>query len=718
MKTTIKMLMISIILIIPTSIAFTNLPQPQQSSPNITTTFTTQDLDTPKFYLLPPNTIFTSITITNHEYQKVSSPKPEINFYTTNDINSSQPPTPNNISNIIYSSPYQQTLLKKGNIDIIRLQVPSTYYTNSYKYTTTSITLTINYQETQKSLVPTEVPSNIYTKIENKGLLTNPNFKPLSNGSEYDPQSPDYEYLIITHSDLWQTFNDNFKDWKIANDDKINNILIVNVSDITTWGNYTVNDTYGDATNNSNGNHWIPDDKEVNVNWSYFNDTQAQLRNYLRHCYDNYGTRYVLLGGNRTRVPPRMIRTYAYAGPASGWKNVDSHASDMYFACLHYSMNNNTNTYFMENEAHGGGTSYNFDEIDWGFDLCVGRAVVYTTTELNDWINKTKNYVNGNSQGNYLACQMCAAEDGGYSITNSTWVARPDLGSEYIYGIGNEFASNQTFVNNQNITRAQWDIMEDYANGDISGYDGINMLFTSGHGTNPCSATFWDNYKPSLLTNEETPGFVYIESCLVGRFGTYDTSCIEQWMKSNVSLYGGIVNSAYGWFGVSTWYVYALVREMFNSTLGNYTNCFCLAHNDGREYIGHTECTPVQGVAAMTYKETNFFGDPALGYIWYDQTSDTAPQFIHIDNGVNMTTVTNSTPTFNWSIVSESSQYWLQISNNDTFLSLVVNLSNITEFNFPSHYSQNATNVSFTLPDEYALPDYKTYYCRVRGYNK
>ncbi|GAH31662.1 unnamed protein product, partial [marine sediment metagenome] len=103
--------------------------------------------------------------------------------------------------------------------------------------------------------------------------------------------------------------------------------------------------SYSDATNATNGNPWVPDGKEITSNWDMFNDTQAKIRNYLRYAVLG-NCEYVLLGGNKDIVPPRMICSWADGtGDCSGPDDDTSHASDMYYACLHYCMNNNTNSY-------------------------------------------------------------------------------------------------------------------------------------------------------------------------------------------------------------------------------------------------------------------------------------------------------------------------------------------------------------------------------------
>lgn len=99
-------------------------------------------------------------------------------------------------------------------------------------------------------------------------------------------------------------------------------------------------------------------------------------------------------------------------------------------------------------------------------------------------------------------------------------------------------------------------------------------------------------------------------------------------------------------------------------------------------------------------------------------------QFIEIGGGTNGTVVTSSTPTFNWTNISQTQGYWydvisyrLRIANDSNFTDIVVDLSNITKKNtyLSSYIVDNSTTISFTLPAKYALEKSKTYYCDVRS---
>ena len=632
----------------------------------------TPKLDNVEFIELPEGKVFSNFEIISKAETKTKvSEVPKQTFYTTETVLGKTTDIKR-----VYNEPFTLDVLKKGKKDVIRIFVPSTYYDTEYEFKNDHITFRVYYEgETV--------------------------FSPL----KYNPQNPDYEYVIITNESFWEIVYNYYKDWKISNDTKINNILIVNVSTILNQTNCSVNGTWGDGTNTTGGNPWIEDGKEVTSSYELFNDSQAKIRNFLRYCYTIHGTRYALLFGNKNAVPPRMVCSYAintYPGCVGSFYNDTSHASDMYYACLHYNMNNNTNSYFMENDMCGSP----FDEIDWGFDLHVGRVLVSHPFEGFFWINKTKYYV-ANNQSNYTSWCVDASKDVSGSITNQTWNGYYE--GWFGPGIGDEFPENISFINEKNITQTQWSILDDYANGNAGGISGFVLIYHSGHG-----GTLWTPYQPNNLDNYNVPNFVFTEGCSTADFGTDTSSRMEDWISDDGSAFGGVSNSAYGWFVASTYYGEQFMNEIFNNSN---TSILCEALERSKESVGHG----VDSVWGMIVKETNYFGDPALEWVWNEtgyvpQLDDI--QFIDINGGTNHTTIFSGTIIFNWTGNTTVSKYQLQIAYDSAFTSLAVNLSNISDIDFYSYYVVVDSNISFTLPEIYHPPYYNEYYCRVRGYYK
>jgi len=469
------------------------------------------------------------------------------------------------------------------------------------------------------------------------------------------------DYLIITDELFWDELKTEFKDWKIARDDKISTIEIVNISSILATTECWVTGTYGDATNESSGNPWIEDGEELTSSFSLFNDTQAKMRNFIRMHVSLYGTKFVLLAGNKDIVPVRMFCSYAHSGPSGRWYNDTSHASDMYYSCLENNFNDNLNTRWGENTFGDGVFWANvsaYDNIDWTYDVTVGRVLAETEQEMIHWINKTKAYVESNEQ-TYLQSGIVASKDTSNKINSYVWSQ-----------IGDEFPENITFVNGKNITQEQWNIIDDYCNGEVDGFEGIGLLYHSGHG-----GTLYTPYRGSSLNNANAPNFLYTEGCGSANFGSTTGSRMEEWLSDDGGAVAGIANSAYGWFIASTWYSEEMFDLMFNS---GSERCFAKAHDQARENIGWE----LHSVAPMIVKETNYFGDPALEFNWYEiEPESQSPVFsneypsngtININTSLNWQIDIEDESTFDVNISCSNGQWaiWDNQTNNTFSLEL------------------------------------------------
>jgi len=153
-----------------------------------------------------------------------------------------------------------------------------------------------------------------------------------------------YDYVIITESNLanaspyppdvreWYTFQDlaNYKNLKGIN------TTIINISDIK-----------------SNPFYW-------NTTSQMFNDTQAQIRNFIIDAFKNWGIKYVLLGGhlvdeNGAELIPTRFLWYNLGSSTARHKDSNL-PSDFYYACLNGSFNGDYDEYWGEigDGGHGG----------------------------------------------------------------------------------------------------------------------------------------------------------------------------------------------------------------------------------------------------------------------------------------------------------------------------------------------------------------------------
>lgn len=114
-------------------------------------------------------------------------------------------------------------------------------------------------------------------------------------------------------------------------------------------------------------------------------DQPEKLRNFIRHAFENWNTRYVLLGGDADKgsevVPTRRCKTdlrYVYMDGSS----INIHemmACDYYYCALDGDFDANHNGYYGEPE----------DDIDLEAEVAVGRAPVDNAAQVDNFVRKT-----------------------------------------------------------------------------------------------------------------------------------------------------------------------------------------------------------------------------------------------------------------------------------------------------------------------------------------
>jgi hypothetical protein len=204
-----------------------------------------------------------------------------------------------------------------------------------------------------------------------------------------------YEYVIITNEYLE---NSDFQRL-IQHKSQYINSTIVTVEDILNNPDFEVNGTYGDATNEANGNKWIEVGKEVTINFSRFDDTPARVRNFLRFAYDEWQTKYILLGGDVKIAPERKLRineTWWYSGLATLWTFANIR-SDLYFAALDGTWNDDFDEFF------GEASNYSVDdEADFIAELYIGRAPVESKRDVKIFVDKVISFETSEKPENML----------------------------------------------------------------------------------------------------------------------------------------------------------------------------------------------------------------------------------------------------------------------------------------------------------------------------
>lgn len=107
-------------------------------------------------------------------------------------------------------------------------------------------------------------------------------------------------------------------------------------------------------------------------------DLQKTIRNFLVLAHDQWGTRYLLIGGDWEAIPSRIV--WSDMSPYPEFDHLEF-PSDLYFACLDGTWDADGDGIYAEFSTEG-------DDPDLEPELAVGRAPVETLEESEIFVNK------------------------------------------------------------------------------------------------------------------------------------------------------------------------------------------------------------------------------------------------------------------------------------------------------------------------------------------
>ncbi len=310
-------------------------------------------------------------------------------------------------------------------------------------------------------------------------------------------------------------------------------------------------------------------------------DLADRIRQFIADAYTNWGTEWILLGGDSEVVPQRGV--YASVGGT-----VDSSLpTDMYYACLDGPWNADGDSIWAEaTDGAGGG------DVDLYPDVYVGRAPVSNTTEVANFVAKTVWYET-NPHPN---------------ATTAVWLG--------------EKLDDQTYGSYSGIPIAQqtipddWNLIEHYdSTATWSGSDLLADLNASPHFVNHLGHTN-EVYNARLLVSDvagltnSAPYFMYSQGCYSGAFDLRDVSIAEQHVVGQAGAFGTVMNSRYGWYAPgstpagSHYYAMEFWDAVFNEGLNHMGQANHDSKVDNLFRVGST------GVYRWIHFETTLFGDP------------------------------------------------------------------------------------------------------------
>ncbi|MBN2373659.1 hypothetical protein JXL19_07725, partial [bacterium] len=433
---------------------------------------------------------------------------------------------------------------------------------------------------------------------------------PLSGGSFLDP-SKGYQYIVITNQALKDagtdyTFQDllaHRKMWGIQTD--ANAVFTVE------WIDAVYDGTRPDGTS----------------------DLATKIRNFITDAYNTWGTQYVLLGGDADG---------ADAGGESGDNIVPARylygiyfkktlvtplfiPSDLYYACLDGTFDNNGNGVYGEIDDGDGG-----NDVDMLAEVFVGRAPVDSEGELSNFVRKTIQYDNHWPTEPYLNDALLVGEKWTDDIPGNGWVLSEQLigicdeGGYHTDGIPADWDIERLYDNDPNIPNPPGEVLyEDHFVPKIN--NDIHLVNVMGHG-NENSFIKRDNPDLGLLHNAKYC-LIYSQSCFNGSFDNLEVigneldfytkfkavDCIaEHFLADEHGAFAFIGNSRFGLYSKISLNSpsQSFNREFYDAIFSEQRAILSMAHQDSRE-----DCIGLAIVDTdyrLCYYELTLFGDPAV----------------------------------------------------------------------------------------------------------
>jgi hypothetical protein len=334
-------------------------------------------------------------------------------------------------------------------------------------------------------------------------------------------------------------------------------------------------------------------------------DVQEKIRNCIMDYYDNYGTRYVLLGGDKGVIPPRDFWVESWP---DGY--VDEMPSDMYYSCLDPDCTFDGNGNGLYGEPTDGP---NGADVDLYAEVFVGRAPVTAPYEVQNFVNKTLDYEGTTDE--YLRTVYMLGEHLGFSgvseyATDSLEQIRLGSDADGYTTIGFEDSPYANFFEtpylyespNESWTSSQlMEIMN----------TGAHIFNHLGHANQYINMQIFVGELDSLENTDYF--FVYSQGCLSGAFDV--TDCFAEHITTiEAGAFAVIMNARYGWGetdstdGPSQRYN----REFWHAYLGeNYSKISVMNQYSKERNIYRIN----ESCMRWCSYELNLFGDPELTLI-------------------------------------------------------------------------------------------------------
>ena len=421
---------------------------------------------------------------------------------------------------------------------------------------------------TRTVLLSTDIDS-VLPVIDNPDILADHGY--YQNNS---PQNDPKRYLIVTSDALTDEFS-RLADWKTSRG--ADQPLLVN----STSGVFTV------EWIKSNPSYW----GDPISHGGKGNDTQTQIRNFIKDAHGKWGTESVLLGGDDEIIPARLVRV-------TGQYSADIPA-DIYYSGLDGDWDTDNDGVYGEGTGIGGGLAG--DEADLLSEIGVGRATVDNVEEAANFVSKDISYER-NYAGNYLNKSL---------MVGNKLDDRPTWGGDY-----KDEVVEETFPTSNPDLSIQRLYEEDgtFSKGALLSAlnQGVHIVNHMGHGSTSSFADLTINDVESLSNSQYF--VLYSQACNIGAFDeatSGETEAIaEHFTSSDHGAVAMIVNSRYGWYspgstnGPSQAYDIQFFDAIFNQRIRSLGDALSDSKEDLASSVGSI------GAMRWCYMAINLLGDP------------------------------------------------------------------------------------------------------------
>ena len=336
--------------------------------------------------------------------------------------------------------------------------------------------------------------------------------------------------------------------------------------------------------------------EDIYINYSGIDEAE-KVRNFIIDAYSNWGTQYVLLGGDTNIIPMRKLWAQSYAsGPA------DDIPSDLYYQCL-------DGNYNSDGDDKWGGINDGPDgtDVDLLAEVYVGRASAENAEEMSNFVYKTLAYKNTPASSPFLRNVLMVGEHlgfGGVAEYAKPMMEEIRLGSDSHNYVTLGFSYSPNFL--VDTLYDQDDVWPKNSIINAVNEHDVGIINHLGHANVEYIMKFY-NDDADILDNDN-PIFAYSQGCLPGNF---EQDCIAEHLTTSTrnGMFSVVFNSRYGWGtsnstdGPSQRFNRQFWDAFFDEQILNLGAINADSHEDNLWCI-NDDCI------RWCYYETNLFGDP------------------------------------------------------------------------------------------------------------